>query len=229
MSRRQHFVLDLFDEPWKAGDAERRKVDPEAGGGRRKPVAPKDPPRLRDPKTGEFVTVAEMERLLKDQRDREHELNQENAKRRTENNELKAALKTVVDSHESVKQRAVRTEAMAALTTAKAIDPDVVSDAFLRWAGDKIKVGDNLQVDGLTTELIADFQKAKPKLFETNGAAGGKGEPVLINADTIKPNSTASGLSPGGGTAGNETAGVKLDFSKGKVDDVVAKYKESLR
>lgn len=224
--KRSRFILDLFDEPWKPGDEERRKVDPEAGGGRRKPVAPKDPPRVRDPKTGEFVSVADYEREIERLRKVEHDNNAENAKRRTENSELKKDLKLIVDAHASIKARALRTEALAALTAAKVVDPDVV-DVFLAWAGEKVKVGENMAVEGLVA-AVPEFKTAKPKLFEDEGGGGGNGEPRVIDAESVKPNATAKGASPAGGGA-NGAPAVKLDFSKGSVDDIVAAYAESLR
>lgn len=229
---RPRYHLALFDDaPWKEGDPDRRKTgDPKAGGGRRKAAEAPKPPQLRDPKTGEFVTIDKLEAVLKERADKEHELNQENAKRRAENNELKSALKKVVDAHDSVRARALRTEVMAALATAKAVDPDVVADAFMRWAGDKVKMAENMAVEGLTPELVADFVKVKPKLFEVAGSMnGGAGsEPIVIDKDT-KPNATAIGASTLAAGSDGLVTGVKLDFSKGNVDEVVARYKESLR
>jgi hypothetical protein len=209
---RPRYTLAMFDEAWKPGDADRRTTDPKAGGGRRKAVEPKPPeaPKLRDPKTGEFVSATEFERILKERTDKEHELNQENAKRRAENKELKDTLKTVMDAHDSMKQLALRTQTVAALTAAKAVDPDVVTDAFLRWAGDKVKVSSGLAVEGLTSELVSEFQKVKPKLFE---GPEGNGQQRVIDADSVKRNATSNGLSPGGGSGG-ETQPVKIDFSK---------------
>lgn len=235
---RHRYHLAIFDEPWKDGDPDRRKTgDPKAGGGRRKGPEPKAPeqPRLRDPKTGEFVSVAEFERILKERTDKEHELNQENAKRRNENKELREKLDTVVSAHESMKQLALRTQAVAALTTAKAIDPDVVTDAFLRWAADKVKVGANLAVEGLTPELVGEFVKAKPKLFESADGGTGTGTQRTIGLEDTKPNATSAGLSPGGGSAsGAQTP--KLDFKgvdkeadPGKaLDDIIAAYARSV-
>lgn len=230
---RPRYILALFDDaPWKEGDPERRTTDPKAGGGRRKPAAP-ERPVLRDPKTGEFVTIDKLEGILKAQADKEHELNQENARRRNENKELNEKLKTLSDAHEGIRQRALRTEVIAALTNAKAVDPDVVADAFVRWAGDKVKVGPNLAVEGVTAENITEFQKLKPKLFESTEGGGGGGEPKVIGGKDWKPNATSKGAGAAGGSGTEDVPNVKLDFSNAKtpedVQAIVDAYKESLR
>ena len=122
-----------------------------------------------------------------------HELNQENASRRTENKALKDAVDGMTKALESLKadsdrsrERTRRAEARSALVDAKISDPDLV-DMFLKAAGDKVKFDDAGEVVGLK-ESLADFKKAKPHFFPAEPVLDEKGQPVLENG---KPKMTA--------------------------------------
>ena len=157
-----------------------------------------------------------------------HELNNENAARRTENKELKDAMKTLNDSVAATKaeidrnrERARRAEARAALVDAKISDPDL-TDMFLKHAGDKVKFDESGEVVGLK-ETLAEFKKVKPHFFPAEPVLDKDGKPVLENgkpkmtpgyalppdkgtqdATTIngKPNSTARSTSSPATTGG---------------------------
>jgi len=177
----KRFKLGLFEE---SADEKKAREDRERAERERQ-----DRGDRRRGEDGRFQAYSDIEKA----NSKIHELNEENARRRTENNELKTTLTKLNETLEGIKadsnrsrERTRRAEARSALVDAKISDPDLV-DMFLKAAGDKVKFDDAGEVVGLK-ESLTEFKKAKPHFFPAEPVLDDKGQPVLENG---KPKMTA--------------------------------------
>ncbi len=166
-----------------------------------------------------------------------HELNQENASRRTENKALNDAIAKLTGAIEGLqkdtersKERIRRAEIKAALVEAKVIDPDV-TELFLKHAGDKIKFDESGELVGVK-ESLTEFKRAKPHFFPAEPVLDDKGQPVLENgkpkmtagyqAPTTESSSNGTQPKPNSTSRGASTAST-VGGESGKVVDLMAK------
>jgi antitoxin component of RelBE/YafQ-DinJ toxin-antitoxin module len=224
------FIIDLFDETESQETAqnETQSTENASNQGQRRG-------------NGRFVPKGEAnvdsEFRLRDLEKTLAERTQESIDRRRENKQLKEAVESQAKQFQAISQKALRSEARAALTEAGVIHSDVV-DIFLKRAADKVKVDSDFEVLGIE-EALAAFKTSHPQFFKAaetkadESVDDGKKADDKAKADETaekdeRKNSTSRGASLRGAFTNRRGVQSKSDENKSG-DDILNDYLSTLR